>query len=98
MEDIIPNKKVMETVSNKVEMIPNPNNGEFKLYYSFANETNISLTIFDITGNEIALIPLVNNKLYYEYKNKNLANGLYFYKLTSTNKILHTGKFIISNN
>ncbi|MEO8209902.1 MAG: FG-GAP-like repeat-containing protein [bacterium] len=65
---------------------PNPFNPTTKIKFELPNSSFIKLSVFDVTGKEIAL--LVNEKLnsgIYEYSwnAANLSSGIYFYKLSS---------------
>ncbi len=83
---------------------PNPFNGSTVIRYTVHTASNVTLTVYDITGREIAT--LVNeNKLEGEYStnfsNRSLASGAYFYRLVSVdnNGSTHsaTKKMIVMN-
>lgn len=72
---------------------PNPFNPSTKIKYSVAEETYVVLKIYNIVGQEVAV--LVNEKKspgYYEadFNAKNLPSGIYIYKITA-------GKYSSSN-
>jgi len=67
---------------------PNPFNPSTKIQYYIPSASNVKLTIYDITGKEVAV--LVNENLnpgYYEnvFNGANLTSGIYYYKLTAGN-------------
>jgi hypothetical protein len=69
---------------------PNPFNITTTINYHLANNSNVSLKVFDITGKEIAV--LVNKKQNtgnhkVEWDASQFSSGVYFYKLTTDNYI-----------
>jgi hypothetical protein len=65
---------------------PNPFNPATRIDFSIPKLSNVRLSVYDITGKEVAL--LVNQKLdngsyYYQFNGEKLSNGMYFYKLTA---------------
>ncbi|MCK9424432.1 MAG: T9SS type A sorting domain-containing protein [Ignavibacteriaceae bacterium] len=65
---------------------PNPFNPETIISYQLAVTSKVSLKVYDILGNEVAI--LVNEekpagKYLVKFKGSNLASGVYFYKLTA---------------
>jgi hypothetical protein len=67
---------------------PNPFNPKTTINYSIAYRLAVKITVFDVTGKEIAVI--VNDfkeagKYSIEFDGSNLASGLYFYKLEAGN-------------
>jgi hypothetical protein len=67
---------------------PNPFNPTTNIKYQIANNSLVSLKVYDILGKEIAT--LVNSKQSpgtYEvsFEGSNLASGIYFYKLSVDN-------------
>jgi photosystem II stability/assembly factor-like uncharacterized protein len=68
---------------------PNPFNPSTMITFNLAKESNISLKIYSILGQEIAT--LVNDKLKagehkITWEPKNIANGVYFYRLSTDGK------------
>ncbi len=65
---------------------PNPFNPSTKINYEISSRENVELKVFDILGNEVAV--LVNEvqspgKYEIEFKSNNLPSGVYFYRLLS---------------
>ncbi len=65
---------------------PNPFNPSTKINYEISSRENVELKVFDILGNEVAM--LVNEvqspgKYELEFKGSNLPSGVYFYRLLS---------------
>lgn len=65
---------------------PNPFNPSTKINYEISSRENVELKVFDILGNEVAM--LVNEvqspgKYEIEFKGSNLPSGVYFYRLLS---------------
>lgn len=76
----VPNKYLLE------QNYPNPFNPETSIKFSLPKNSFVKLSIFDITGKEVAV--LVNEQLSpgsYEtgFKAENLTSGIYFYSLTA---------------
>lgn len=66
---------------------PNPFNPSTKINYEISSRENVELKVFDILGNEVAM--LVNEvqspgKYEIEFKGSNLPSGVYFYRLLSS--------------
>ena len=81
---------VVEVVTNPTEFslaqnYPNPFNPSTTIYFSLAKESNVSLKVFDLLGQEI--ISLVNNEFMtagsysYKFDASTLASGTYIYRL-----------------
>jgi len=81
------NGEVIVGVPNNFDLsqnYPNPFNPETKINFQIPNESNVSLTVFDNSGKEVAT--LVNGKKTAGYHTvsfnaSNLSSGIYFYKL-----------------
>jgi hypothetical protein len=77
----------------KVNLYPNPNNGNFKLEYHITKEAEFVIT--DITGrlvNQYALLPSQNSLL---IKEEELNAGVYFYSIKMNNSLIKNDKLII---
>jgi OOP family OmpA-OmpF porin len=77
----------------RVNVYPNPNNGNFKLEYHITKEAEFVIT--DITGrlvNQYALLPSQNSLL---IKEEELNGGVYFYSIKINNSVLKNNKLII---
>jgi OOP family OmpA-OmpF porin len=77
----------------KVNVYPNPNNGNFNIEYHTTKATELIIT--DITGrliNRYTLLPLQNNLL---IKEEELNSGVYFYHILVGEKNLKTDKIVI---
>lgn len=76
---------------------PNPFNPATIIKYSIPFNTNVSIRVYDILGNEIAALVNENkNAGNYEvvFSADNLSSGIYFYKLITGNKV-QTKKMIL---
>jgi len=77
----------------KVNLYPNPNNGNFKLEYHITKEVEFVVT--DITGrivSQYTLLPTQNNFL---IKEDELNAGVYFYSIKMNNSLHKNDKLII---
>ncbi|MEO8210859.1 MAG: T9SS type A sorting domain-containing protein [bacterium] len=88
-DGISQNNAELPTEYSLLQNYPNPFNPETKIKFDIPNLSNVKLSIYDITGREVAT--LVNKQLEpgrYDYKftGSNFASGIYFYKI-------HAGTF-----
>lgn len=78
--------------SNVVQIYPNPitNQSIIKIeeYVS-----PLELHLLDVSGKEVTVMPLFSSETKFEAES--LLSGLYFYKVTTANNIVSTGKIII---
>lgn len=78
---------------------PNPFNPNTKINFQSSTIGFIEIKIYDILGNTIQ--SLVNKKLKpgnysIEFNGEDLATGVYFYSLTSNNKLISTKKMLLT--
>ena len=101
-----PHNSVTDVKKEKIESVPtlfslyqnypNPFNAETTIKYDLPQNSNVTLKVYDILGNEVAV--LVNKQqtagVYsINFKAENLSSGIYFYKIeagkfTQTKKLL----------
>ena len=80
-----------------VQVYPNPSSDETEFAFQLpSNFENYDLEIYDSSGHAIKNTPILANTTIYKMEVKNLSSGIYFFTLNSKNKILQTGKFIIT--
>lgn len=82
---------------NLYQNYPNPFNPVTKITYDLPEAARVKLVVFDMLGREVAT--LVNDYLWagthtVEFSGKNLASGVYIYKLTA-NKMTFSRKLIL---
>ncbi|MDQ3110856.1 MAG: T9SS type A sorting domain-containing protein [Bacteroidota bacterium] len=65
---------------------PNPATGETEIPYELKNNSAVSLTIFDVTGNEVMLQKTNANagRNIFKVSTANLAAGVYYYTVSTT--------------
>jgi len=78
---------------------PNPFNPETVISYQLAAGTWVTLNIFDVLGNEVAVLvneeqPAGNYQVEFSSKNKELSSGIYFYQLRA-GSFVQTKKMIL---
>ena len=67
---------------------PNPFNPTTKISYSIPKDGLVTLKMFDVLGNEVAILVNENQAVdiyEVEFNAADLPSGIYFYKLTSEN-------------
>lgn len=74
---------------------PNPNNGSMQLDYRVAEMTNVKLVIYDMKGISVASYLLSQNKSSLLIDNRELQNGVYFYRIFNDGIPTTTKKLII---
>jgi hypothetical protein len=76
---------------------PNPFNPETTINFSLPSQSNVVLSIFDITGKEIAVLLNDNfssGSYNVSFNAESLSSGIYFYKLTA-DKFVQTRKMML---
>jgi hypothetical protein len=81
---------LIPTITELKQNYPNPFNPATKLKYSISKEGHVEISIYNIVGEQVAL--LVNEKkstgnFEVEFNGSNLPSGVYFYKLGTGNSI-----------
>lgn len=83
-----------EIYASKANIYPNPFINYTTIEFKNSNKENHNLTIYDYQGKMVRRINnIITDKIIIE--RKELANGLYFFKLNSDDKIIATGKLLI---
>lgn len=93
----VEDEKTLPTQFNLKQNYPNPFNPNTTISYSVPIQTNVNISVFDITGKEIAiLVNEVKNPGNYDvnFSAKNLPSGIYYYKIT-TNEYTETKKMVL---
>ncbi len=72
------------SLSNNVNLVPNPNNGVFNIITSFTKEQDLTFKIFNYMGQQIGENKEnnVTNK-YYEFNLSNHSSGVYFIEVSN---------------
>jgi hypothetical protein len=76
-------------------MSPNPSNGSMKLHYTLGSEKNAVLEICNILGQSVLSLPLDPRLSTAEIDATSLAEGIYYYRVSSGGTVLHTDKAVI---
>ncbi len=77
---------------------PNPFNPVTQIKYDIAKASNVSIKIFDVLGNEVALVVsgnLAAGKYVADFDASRLATGVYFYSLVVDGQKLDTKKMML---
>ena len=92
-----PSKTIVEEYC-LAQNYPNPFNPSTTIRYSLQKIQDVQLTVFDITGKEIAtLVNTTQNAGEYsiEFNGKDLSSGVYFYQLKTNSRII-TKKMLLT--
>jgi photosystem II stability/assembly factor-like uncharacterized protein len=77
---------------------PNPFNPTTQIRYDVAKSSNVSVKVFDVLGNEVAVVlsgNLAAGRYSAEFNASNLATGIYFYSLVVDGAQIDTKKMIL---
>ncbi len=77
---------------------PNPFNPETTIKYSLADDANIKLAVFDITGREVvSLADQKQSRGYHEvrFTGSMMTSGVYFYRLSIDNEVVASKKMMM---
>ena len=90
------NENINNSLSLKV--FPNPSTGQVNFEFYIDKKSNVTISLFDIYGNELMLI--VNKEFNqgthkFNYYVGNLSSGIYICKIKANNKSM-TSKIILS--
>jgi len=81
-------------MNNKVQIIPNPNSGEFSVLISSNNFKSEEVRVFNIIGNLIASKSVQKNSNNIKVDLKQLPSGVYFIRLIGESQIV-TKRFVV---
>ncbi len=90
-------EQVSNSGTNALGLFPNPANNEINFSYSLAQKENITFEIFDIAGQIVKTVSQKEEEIGVHTETistENLANGVYFIRLTTKNGIIDK-KFIV---
>ena len=78
--------------------VPNPSTGETEIPYELKNNSNVTLSIYDVTGNEVMNQSVNSSKGHHTFKvsSDNLAAGVYYYTVSTTEGSI-THKMIVAH-
>lgn len=80
------------------DVVPNPSNGNGKIFYQLDNDATVSASIIDIAGNEVSAMAAENQASGLQQillEGNNLMAGIYFAKL-NINGSVYTKKFVVT--
>lgn len=76
-------------------LYPNPSNGEANLQYSLTEGQTGTFELFDMLGNKIAAYQLTDSENVLTFSTKDIAAGIYLYKVTISGTLVKADKFIV---
>lgn len=101
----------LESIDNKIPEVyslsqnfPNPFNPTTYIMFGLPQNSNVTLTVYDITGQQVAVIinnePLAAGMIRYSFDASKFASGIYIYRMTaasnvSNEKFVQTRKMIL---
>lgn len=88
---------IMEGISSKILVYPNPNNGEFKIAFNLEKEDNVNLQIIDVTGKEVYNQKFIVGEIEYPFNFTDLPKGIYMAIAKSSKGETYTQKITINN-
>jgi Secretion system C-terminal sorting domain len=82
--------------NDSFSIVPNPNNGSFVLKNNHpgSNLNNPLFTLFDLNGREIVSLKIDGGLPEQQVHLPHIAAGLYFYRISTNEKPVQTGKMI----
>lgn len=87
LDSLVKNINVQKIFTTKVEVYPNPNNGEFNIEFNLGNEDNVDVIIYDIVGKEIFNHKHVTGYLNMPINIKDYDKGIYIVRFINTNGV-----------
>ena len=98
---IKPSKKLdnpqLSTVNSQFKLYPNPATNKLNIDYQLSGDIKSPLlTIYTVTGTTVYSYILPANETSITENISNFAMGIYFYTISSQNKILQRGKLVIT--
>ena len=83
------------TKDEGVKVYPNPANNELYFVFNIEEAKTITVDLFDINGRLLLSKTYDNAKEPHRLDIENIANGLYFYKIATGQKLIKTNKVVI---
>jgi len=80
---------------NNYNIYPNPNNGTMTLDYIIPESENGEFAVYDLSGKKIISHQLQGGNNTTTISTTELLNGVYFYQITSGNKLISKNKLVI---
>jgi hypothetical protein len=90
---LLPGDQLSETMKQSLstlksgqllQNVPNPFNGTTQIWFKLAEESSVTVTVYDYTGKEVSIIKpglLETGNHTVEFNSSNLSSGIYFYSL-----------------
>ncbi len=82
-----------ETDTENVKIFPNPSRGEFTVEGSAVRNADYTFSLFDFTGAKVVEKQMHGNST--SEFNRNMENGIYFYRIKKGPEIVDSGKLIV---
>lgn len=87
LDSLVRNINDQKIFTTKVEVYPNPNNGEFNIEFNLGTEDNVDVIIYDIVGKEIFSHKHVTGYLNMPMNLKEYDKGIYMVRFKNTNGV-----------
>lgn len=82
-------------LSNTISIFPNPNNGTMTIKYVLAENQKGRFEIYNVVGIKVTDYILQSNTETLSVSQSDLNEGIYFYRLTSNDKVTGYGKVVV---
>jgi hypothetical protein len=92
-----PVSTIQSDVKQDIKVFPNPTNGNTRIEWNENLQSNIKIEITNSIGQIIETIKVENNTTYKDIDTKNLPNGIYFIRLSTSENQVFTTKLIKIN-
>lgn len=79
------------------DIYPNPSDHVAQLSYAFSQVTNAEIEIYNLVGSKVVSVPFEGLNGHVNIPVSNLLNGIYYYTVRTSGKLLSTGKFSVKH-
>lgn len=87
LDSLVKNANEIKMFTTKVEVYPNPNNGEFSIEFNLSPEDNVDVIIYDMAGMEIYNQKHIIGYLTLPMNLKDYAKGIYVVRFKNSNGV-----------
>jgi hypothetical protein len=92
--NVNPSKEILSNPFNIIKVIPNPNNGEFKLELPL-NCTVFNIQIIDVFGKQVPFEIIEKDEQFYQVKMMSNSSGIYSVKTICSNGLTFNSRILV---